>query len=92
MLKCNLTTLYHNVGSYKLQIEKFTWLYQINKVLVYCLSFNLREKWYPTVVHLYDGGCKFTAVLEVTCLNVALKVSKSLIPQHWELQTVELHD
>ena len=59
---------------------------------VYCLSFNLREKWYQTVVHLYDGGCKFTAVLEVTCLNVALKVSKSLIPQHWELQTVELHD
>ena len=37
------------------------------------------------------GGCKFTAVLEVTCLNVALKVSKSLIPQHSELQTAQLH-
>ena len=51
-------------------------------------KFQLEGKWHQTVIHVYDGGCKFTAVLEVTCLNAALKVSKSLIPQHSELQTV----
>ena len=55
------------------------------------LSFNLREKRHQTVIHLYDCCHNFTIVLEMMCLNVALKVSVSLIPQHSELQAAQLH-
>ena len=54
-------------------------------------KFQLEGKMASNSNPLYDGGCNFTAVLEVICLNVALKLCKSLIPQRWELQTAQLH-